>query len=394
MSTEVWITGCGAVSAAGRDSAALDEAVRTGRSGVRPLAMFGNMPGGAVAEVPGDRNSRRLDRAGQLFVAAAEAAWQHAGSPDNGTTPDRTGLIEGSSLGPLAASLESSASETSGRRRPRATDIVRLMPGAGGAAFAQAHGIHGPVLHISAGSLSATSAIGEAFDKIANGRLDLVVTGGAECPFHPSIVSRFVAAGLIDVGANATACRPFDSDRQHTVLGEGAGALVLESLEHAMRRGAHPLAVIRGYGVACEAHSMSSPDPHGRAVTMAAKQALGHTGAPVWIKTHGTGTRPGDASEYEGLCGVFGSQLAGIPITSLKPLLGHCLGASGSVETVAAVLALQGGFIPPTLGTEDIDKDFPYCDVVTQTCAAPRGPVLLLSQGLGGRAAALVIAPA
>jgi 3-oxoacyl-[acyl-carrier-protein] synthase II len=267
---------------------------------------------------------------------------------------------------------------------------VRCLSGAGGAALALRLGIRGAVYHLSAGSVSATAAIGEAARRIALGESDLILTGGGEATIHPAIIGTFRSAGLL---AADGICRPFDMARSGTVLGEGAAALVLEAADHAERRGARPRAVLAGFGTSSEVYDMTAPDPRGTGITEAAGKALAESGLEQigWIKAHGTGTTAGDASEGAGLAELFGSALERIPLTSLKPTLGHCLGASGAVETVAAVLALSQGLVPATLGTRNVDPTLPRCRVPLRPVASTQGSALLLSEGFGSRASALVI---
>lgn len=394
---EVWITGLGAVTAAGPDAGAVLRALVDERSGVEPKPELDGMPVAGVAELPRDPSVRRLDRSAALFVTAASEAWRDAGFNGSGVEPGRGAVVEGSSLGPMAELLRSYDERPSVGGRPvtRPSALVRFMIGAGGAGFAQAHGIDGPVLHVSAGSVSATCAIGEAFSWIQSGRADVVVAGGAECPLHREVVEHFRAAGILTREAEAPfPCRPFDLNRAGTVLGEGAAVLVVEASGHARRRGAEPRAVVLGYGLSCEAYSMTAPEPQGAGVAAAARQALAAARADGagWVKTHGTGTRQNDAAECSGLASLFGADLPRMPLTALKPVVGHCLGASGSVEAAAAVLALQHGFIPAVLGTEQVDPELPPCTVVTETRESRAQTALLLSESFGGRCAALLLA--
>jgi 3-oxoacyl-(acyl-carrier-protein) synthase len=389
------VTGIGAVSAAGAGREALRRVMSEGRSAVQADVVSGFPAGQAPDPVPcGD--TRRMDRGAALFLAAAEEAWQDAGLVDGALDPSRCGVYEGSSLGPMAGIVEAlRAQEIVGERSaPRPTDLLRFMTGAGGATLARRHQLKGSVLCVSAGSVSAMCAIGEASVHIAAGRADVMVAGGFECPLQQDIVARFRAAGVLsDPRHGEPACRPFDERRAGTVLGEGAGVLILEAADHARRRGAQPRAGVAGFGLVCEAGSMTGPAPDGSGVAAAAREAL--EGMPLdrlgWIKAHGTGTRPNDAAECEGLATVFGSRLPEFPLASLKPTLGHSLGASGGVEAVAALLAMEGGFIPATLGTERIDPRLPPCRVVMRPEATVAELVLLLAESFGGRCAALVL---
>jgi len=390
---EVWITGVGAVSAAGCGAEPMGRALRGARSCVRPLAALGGVPAGAAAEFAAGRQARHLDRSGAMFLAVAEEAWRGAGleAPD----PERCAVIEGGSLGPMAELLSVQRSRRARAPGPtgRPRDLVRFMPGAGGVAFAGIRGLRGPVLQLSAGSASAACAIALGADMIVAGSADVVVAGGAECPLQEDIVASFAAAGIAAT-EGSTACRPFDRRRRWTVLGEGAGALVLESPSRARARGAAPIAILAGWGIAGESHDAVRPDPRGIAVREAVRRALGALDPARirWIKAHGTGTRLGDAAEYRGLAALLGG-LRRIPVVSLKPLLGHCLGSSAALEAVAVTLAVRDGIIPATLGTEEVDGEFRELRLGTRAAPCQPGPVLALTEGFGGRCVALLLAP-
>ncbi|HEX6432747.1 MAG TPA: beta-ketoacyl synthase N-terminal-like domain-containing protein [Gemmatimonadales bacterium] len=392
MSETVWVTGIGAVSAAGIGAAPLGELLLQGRGAVRPIPSLGCRPAGAAPTPPPHPAGRHLDRSARFFLQAGEEAFHDAGLEDGHFDPRRFAVIEGSSLGALADLLTEHDEPSGSRVRP--SRLIRYMPGAGGAAFAQAHRVRGPVLHLSAGSVSAAYAIAEGVEKILSGQVDVVIAGGAECPLHPEILASFEAAGILGSRDPGDApCRPFDARRQGTVLGEGAGVVLLESSRHARRRGARPRAVVRGYGMSCESYSMTSPDPFGVGVADAARDALARLGTTDlgWIKTHGTGTRLNDAAECRGLASLLGEALGRIPITSFKPALGHCLGASAAVEAVGAILALERGVVPPTLGNEEVDLDLPAHRVAVTPCIPLAGSVLLLAESFGGRCAALTL---
>lgn len=391
----VWVTGIGAVSAAGAGREALRRLLSEGRSAVQADVVAG-LPGGRAPDPSLRGDSRRLDRGAALFLSAAEEAWQDAGLVDGSLDPGRCGVIEGSSLGTMAAVLEAARAHVrlGDWSAPRPTDFQRFMTGAGGATLAQRHQLKGSVLHVSTGSVSAMCAIGEACMHIAAGRAEVMVAGGAECPLQQDIVTHLRVTGVLSQPRDdEPACRPFDERRAGTVLGEGGGVLILEDADHARRRGARPRARVEGYGLVCEAGSMTGPNSDGSGVAGAARQAL--DGMPLdrlgWIKAHGTGTRANDAAECEGLAALLGTRLSTIPLTSFKPTLGHLLGASGGVEAVAALLALEDAVIPATLGTERIDPRLPPCRVVMQPEAAIAELVLLLAESFGGRCAALVL---
>jgi 3-oxoacyl-(acyl-carrier-protein) synthase len=393
----VWITGLGAVSAAGTGAPALLALLQSGRSAVRPSEDLAGWPAAAAPTPATSRAYRRLDRAAALFGAAGEEAWRDAGLPESPDDADRFAIIEGSSLGSLADLLEAHRARLAEDRDrpPRPSSILRFMSGAGGAVLAQAHGVHGAVLHLSAGSVSATCAIGEAWAKVASGMSDVVVAGGAECPLHPEILAVFRAAGILADARHAD-CRPFDARRCGTVLGEGAAALVLEAEGHARQRGARPRATITGFGLTCEAYALAAPEPSGVGVARAVRQALGGRSSEEigWIKAHGTGTHANDLAESLGLAAVFGGRLAELPVTSLKSSLGHLLGASGALEAVAVVLAMEHGFVPATVGTDMVDPALPVRRVPAAVESSAADQVLLTSESFGGRCAALTLAAA
>ena len=396
MSRAVWITGIGAVSAAGVGAPALGEMLVKSQSGVRTLPELGCITAGQATTPARHPASRRLDRTASLFLAAGEEALRDAGLDNEQLHSSRCGVLEGSSLGPLADLLTDYAEQLTrphARGRPPGR-LVRYMSGAGGATLAQLHGVRGPVFHLSAGSVSSACAIGEAFQKISSGILDVVIAGGAECPLHREIVASFRSAGILsEPDCGVSHCRPFDRRRNGTILGEGAGVIVLEAADHAARRGGRPRAVIHGFGMSCESYSMTAPDPTGAGVAEAARQALGiMTPDRIgWIKTHGTGTRLNDAAECRGLAKIFGQTLPATPLTSFKPALGHSLGASAAVELVGTIQALERGVVPATLDSEEVDPDLPLHCVATRTRPIHRNSVLLLAESFGGRCTAMVL---
>jgi 3-oxoacyl-[acyl-carrier-protein] synthase II len=339
--------------------------------------------------------TRRLDRSAALFVAAANEAWADAGLEKEPPDLLRAALVEGSSLGPLADILETATRAFGEGSAPvHPTFLVRHMTGSGGVAFAQAHRLQGDVIHLSSGSVSALHAIGEGYERIRKGRADIVVAGGGEAPLSPVIAAQFQAAGILsDEPDSERPCRPFDPTRNGTVLGEGAAVFVLESAASARARGARPRARIGGFGSASESFSPVAPDPDGKGVCLAVGSALGngHRHPPGWIKAHATATPVGDAAECQGLARVFGAELTGMPLTGLKPTLGHCLGASGAVEAAATILALEGGFVPATLGTREVDPHLPPCAVATRVRESSARSALVLAESFGGRCAALLL---
>jgi 3-oxoacyl-(acyl-carrier-protein) synthase len=390
---QVWVTGLGAVSAAGLGTGGLRSLIHRSASAVEPQAALQGRFAAAAPTPPPAGVTRRLDRSARLFATACEEAWTDAALSGATVRLDRCGVIEGSSLGPMAGLLSEHRARAERGNSPRASHLVRFMTGAGGSTFAQCHRLSGPVFALSAGSVSAAFAVGEAWLKLAFGLLDVVVVGGGETPLEPEIVACFDAAGVLAPPQAVPPCRPFDRDRVGTVLGEGAGALVLERADHARRRGVAPRAVVSGVGASCESYSGVAPDPSGAGVAQAVLAALAGTdpGELAWIKAHGTGTPANDAAECRGLATALGPRLEQSWLTSLKPAIGHCLGASAALETVAAVLALEEGLVPATLGTSRVDPALPPCSIATSLREDRRPAALLLAESFGGRCAATVL---
>lgn len=384
----LWITGIGAVTAFGEGAGALAEPLANGRSAVRPFP--GCSADAAQCDDPqAGHGARRLDRSARLFLGAAEEAWLDASLPPQLGPSERGMVIEGSSLGVLPDAL----AEHSKGGPARPSRLVRYLTGAGGTAFGQRHGITGPVLHLSAGSASAAMALHHAALLLRAGAADIAVVGGGEAPLHPDVLATFEAARLL---ASPLLCRPFDEARAGTVLGEGGGAVVIERAAHARRRGARPRALLLGVGIGTEAAGFTAPDPTGVGVATAIRGALKNGRADAkelgWIKAHGTGTVAGDAAEYQGLRAVLHAGVERIPITSLKPAFGHCLGASAAVEMTAAIVALESALVPACVNTRTPDSRLAGVRVALSAERCEGSAVLLLTEGFGGRAVAALIA--
>lgn len=386
---EVWITGIGAVTPAGCGTSCLRALLRENRSALRFDPCLGGVQVGRAESSRVTRESRHLDASARLFFEAAEEAWCDAGL---GREDQRVVVIDGSSLGPLPGVIDSVRDRMArdGAVAAHPLDLVRFMPGAGGAAFAQLHRLTDSPYQVAAGSISGALAIAQAFERIASGQSDSAVAGGAEAPVQTVIVEAFRRAGI--QAAPGEPCLPFDERRAGTALADGAGVLVLESAEHASARGARPRARIVAVGSAAESYSRVAPSPDGEAMVAAATDALRARDVRIaWIKAHGTGTRAGDAAELRGLSRLIGSEPHDVPVTSLKSAIGHSLGASGAVEAVATVLALQENMVPGTYGFTRPDRDVPRLTIAAEARPASPGAVLLLSESFGGRAATILM---
>lgn len=367
----VVITGVGAVSAAGLGGGALREALEAGRSAARwcdlpkPGGGFLKCPGFPAVELdwanqPWAGMARRLDAGGKMALWAAHEAVLQAGVFDDAARcgqdrkllkPDslRLGVILGTSRGPKGKWEEAEELLRSGRRmKPTLAATTTLAAGTG--ALAQALGARGPSWTVSAACASGAFAIAAAAEQIALGNADVMIAGGADQSLNAVVCSGLAAAGVLAHGRENAAelCRPFCEDRTGLVPGDGAGMLVLESLSSALRRGAVPLAVLSGWGVAMDADGLAGMDAGGAGLQRAMTTALKMAGLAEedigYINAHGTGTVTNDAAEAAAIRAVFGSEMP--PCSSSKAVTGHCLGATPALEAVLCLEALRRGALP------------------------------------------------
>lgn len=338
------------------------------------------------------KEARRADRFAQFSVASALMAYEHAGAP--APDPARAGVVLGTGVGGLE-SLEQQIAVflERGARRVSPFLVPMMMANAGAAAVSMRLGWRGPCETVSTACASGTHAIGAAYRLVASGRCDVVMTGGAEAAMTPVGIAAF--ANMTALSSSGVS-RPFDRRRDGFVIGEGGAALVLEELDHALERGARPLAEVLGAASTADAYHITAPAPGGTGAIACMELALEDAGiAPadvVHVNAHGTSTPLNDLAEAEAIEKVFGRP--GPPVTSVKGVTGHSLGAAGALEAAAVVASLERRLIPPTAGLEELDPEI-HLDVVR---GAPRpfepGPVLSNSFGFGGHNGCVVIAPA
>lgn len=355
----VVVTGLGLISPHGDDPLAVMAAVLRGESAVHEV-FPGVLPKPAAAATATFDESRwftklqlpGVDRVSQLAVAAADRAFQDAGSP-TGLDPERIGVYGGCGMGGGAAIEAAYLAGTAGGRVPPLT-IPAFMPNAPAAHVAMRQGVKGPVLTYSVACASSAVAIGEAMRAVERGDVDLAIAGGSEALIVPGVVAAWQAmqtlAGFAP-GEAARACRPFAADRSGFVLGEGAAFLVLESEAHARARGARIYARAAGYGLSSDATHLTKPDAPGQARALrAALRQAGLAPADVgYCNAHGTATKIGDLVECEALASVWGDALPGLKVSSTKALHGHLLGAAGALEGLITVLAVHQRQLPPNL---------------------------------------------
>jgi 3-oxoacyl-(acyl-carrier-protein) synthase len=401
MAPRVVVTGLGQVSALGTDLGAFASGVFSGRSGVRRLAgieapgledpIGAAITGFDAARWLGDRSLATTPRAAQYACAAAAQAFD-AASLDRRDRP-RGGVFLGTGFGGIAETEEAYLRcFAAPGQRPKPSTIPLAMANAAAGVLASEFRLKGPNLTLAVACASATHAIGQAFHLLRSGGAELMLAGGADAPLTPIVLAAWnVMRVLAPAGPDpATACRPFSRDRQGIVLGEGAGMLVLETLELATARGARPLAEIVGYGANADAGHVTHPDPEGVKACM--QRALDDAGVPPstigYVNAHGTGTDINDRVEAEAVARLFPSPP---PISSTKAVHGHAMGASGALEAIAAILALRERRLPPTAHLRVVDPDLPPLDYVPEERAAAIEYAISSSFAFGGNNAVLVL---
>jgi len=373
----VVVTGFGALSPVGNSAAESWAAVVAGRSGVATITRFdpadyetrfaGEVKGFDPDAVLGKKESRRMDRHAQLGVAAALEARTNAHLADAELDPFRVGVSMGSGMGAmetLEQGAETLLTRGPGRIGPFFAPMSLPNMAAGMAAIFL--GAKGPCLGTVSACASSAHAIGESVEMIRRGVVDVMYAGGAEAPVTRLSVAGFGAMGALSKRNDAPerASRPFDADRDGFVLGEGAAVLVLESLEHAEKRGATILAEVAGYAATDDANHMVQPAPDGEGVGRAMRLALADAGLTPgdigYLNAHATSTKIGEKYETQAIKSVFGERAYMLPVSSTKSMTGHLLGAAGSLEATFCINALRRGCLPPTINYETVD---PECDL-------------------------------
>jgi len=377
LAARVVVTGMSVISPVGTGLEECWKNLEAGKSGVGVITRF-NPEGfrtkiaAEVKDFSGEsyidkKELRHMDRFTQFAVAAAKMAMEDAAVDLGGIDLDRAGVLLGSGLGGLETLEEQHKillSRGAGRISP--FFIPMMIANIAPAQIAILFGFRGGNIISTSACASSNNAIGEAYRMLQRGDVDLMISGGAESVITPMSVGGFCALKALSTRNDepTKASRPFDIDRDGFVIGEGAGLLVMETLDHALKRGARIYGEVAGYGSSCDAYHITAPHPDGTGAAKAMELAVRESGldpsAVGYIKAHGTGTPPGDIAETVAIKIVFGDYAYRIPVSSTKSMTGHLLGAAGGFEAVVTLLTMQKGVLPPTI---NLDHQDPGCDL-------------------------------
>lgn len=405
----VVVTGLGVVSALGADLDQFWQALLSGKSGVRRITHFdpaefpcqvaGEIPAFEPTDYMSAKEARRMSRASQIALAATSMAIADSGLPERLPNPERVGVSLGTAIGGLDRAFEAYLQfREQGLNRVNPFAVPSAMHNISNFHLADRFGAFGPNRTIVTACAAGTQAVGEGADLVRAGLADIVLTGGTEAQVQDFMFAGFSAMRALPVNFNdepERASRPFDAEREGFVFSEGAASLVLESYEHATQRGAHIYAEIAGHASSSDAFHMAAPDPSGKGALRTMRWALEDAQIPAeevgYINAHGTSTPANDSVETLAIKLLFGEQAYNIPVSSTKSMLGHAMGASGSIEAVACALTLDRSQIHPTINLENPD---PECDldyVPGEARDSAAEVVLSNSFGLGGQNACLVM---
>ncbi len=409
MKKRVVITGIGIVSPIGIGKAAYWDSLKNGRNGFGKISFFD--PSEHQCHIDAEvrefnpetfidkKKARRMDRFTQFAVAAAKMAMEDSKLDLSKENPERCGVIMGSGIGGLMTiESEHKVLIEKGPRRVSPFLIPMLITNIAPGEIAIEYGFTGPNYSVSSACATSNHAIGEALRHLRFGDADVLLTGGTESAITPLGVAGFCQSRALTSDFNdnpGKASRPFDANRSGFVMGEGAGMIVLETLEHAQARGAHIYGELVGYGATDDAYHITAPHPEGHAAVRAMQIALADGDVKLeevdYINAHGTSTPLNDKTETLAIKRVFGDRAKQIPISSTKSMTGHLLGAAGAAELIATLLCMENKLIHPTINYETPD---PECDLDYVPNKARPGEItcaLSNSLGFGGHNAVLVV---
>lgn len=408
MRKQVVITGLGCISPLGNDVSTLWSNIVAGKSGVGMITHYdtsdfkvkigAEVKGFDAAALFGTREARRMDPFTQFGLAAAIQAVENSGLVISDENRDRIGVVTGTGIGGMTTLFDQAkVFFQRGPDRVSPFMVPMMLPDTAPGMIALHMGLRGPNIAVVAACASGTNAIGEASEIIRRGSADVILSGGAEAVIVP-----IAMAGLSVMTALSTrnevpekASSPFDLNRDGFVMGEGAAILVLESLDHALNRGAHILGEIKGYGASNDAFHISAPAENGAGAVLCMQNALSDAGLSSeeigYINAHGTSTPLNDKSETAAIKKVFGERAFQVPVSSTKSMTGHLLGAAGALEALICVKVLHHSILPPTINYETPD---PECDldyVPNHARSAMVENIMSNSFGFGGHNATIII---
>ena len=408
----VVITGLGAITPLGNSVDEFWAGIKAAKSGIAPITLFDASINKVhyAAEVknfnPGDymdaKDARKMARFTQFGVAAAKQCLEDAGLMGNAEVLDETGIILGVGIGGLEVTESSVLSlQKMGFVKTNPMAIPQLIPNEVGGNIAINFGLHGPVQSIATACSSGSDALGVAFEMVRSGRLDTCLTGGTEATICQFGVVSFEVLHALSTGFDedpTKASRPFDKNRNGFVMGEGSGMLMFEEYEHAKARGAKIYAEVAGYGASCDGYHLTAPNPDGitgsKCMTRALKDAGMDPSEITYYNAHGTSTQKNDSAETKMLKIAFGEENAkNLKISSTKSMHGHCLGATGAIEAMVCVKAIQDSYIPCTKNLDEVDVEG-GCDLNYVPNVGLNQPVeaaMSATFGFGGHNGAIIV---
>lgn len=406
MRRRVVITGLGIVCPIGNDKEGVWSSVKAGRCGIGPITLYDPAEqkvklAGEVKDLKLDdyvdkREARKMDRYTQFAMVAAKQAMTDSGLLGLDEPRDRWGVIMSSGIGGIGT-IENEKVRGMEKGYDRVSPYFIPMSIANMAAghIAIEYGLHGMCTSVVTACASAANAIGESFRHIRDGYGDVMVAGGAEAAITPLCMGGFTSLKALTTAADpARASIPFDAERSGFVMGEGAGALILEEYEHARKRGAQIYAEIVGYGANCDAYHITAPSPEGTGAEQCMRLAMEDAGiSPAevdYINAHGTSTKMNDSCESAAIRRIFGHDVKRVRVSSTKSMTGHLLGASAAVEAVITVEAVQRDFVPPTVSYKVPDPECSLDVVPGNGYPMKIGYALSNSFGFGGHNVTLV----
>lgn len=407
----VVITGIGALTPIGNTYEAYKNALLEGVSGAAPITRFDatlfktrfacEVKDFNVEDHMHRREARRMDPFTHYAMVTTDEAIAHAGLDPEKIDLDRVGVVWGSGIGGFKTIEQEIEDATLREGAPKYNPflIPKLISDIAPGLISIKHGFRGPNYGTVSACASSTNAIATSFDYIRYGRADVMITGGSEAAVTKTGIGGFSSMKALSERNDdpSTASRPFDQERDGFVLGEGAGALVLESYEHAMARGANIIAEVAGVGMTADAHHMTAPHPEGLGATNVMKLAIADAGMKPedidYVNVHGTSTPLGDVAESKAIKNVFGDHAYKLNISSTKSMTGHLLGAAGAIEAIAGIVAITEGKIPPTINhfTDDPELDNQLNFTFNKAQEREVKAVLSNTFGFGGHNCSVVI---